>query len=113
MRRGILVSALLCLVLPAAASAQATGGAPAPSQAGGAQPGQAVKKPSKRPRKLTIGQFSVTPTKLQPGGAPARIAYRINGPGKSVRVRIDVVNAGGHTVRRLQLGWKRLRAQTH
>ena len=112
MRRGTLVIALLCLLLPASAAAQSTGGAPAPTPAGGAQPGQPVQKASKKPRRLTIGTFTVTPDRLQPGGAPAQIAYRINGAGESVRVRIDVVDAKGHTVRRLQLGWKPLR-RTH
>jgi murein DD-endopeptidase MepM/ murein hydrolase activator NlpD len=106
MRRGLLVSALLCLLLPASAFAQTTGGAPAPSATGGVQPGQAVKR---APRHLTIRSFTVNPAKLQPGGAPARIAFRINGPGKSVRVRVDLVDARGHTAKRLQLGWKQLR----
>ena len=111
MRRGIPVTALLCLVLPASASAQATGGAAAPSSTGGAQPGQAVKR-AKKPRPMTIGTFTVAPDRLQPGGPPVQITYRINGSGRSARVRVDLVNAGGHTVRRLQLGWQRLR-RTH
>ena len=111
MRRGILATALLCLALSSSATAQATGGAPAPTSAGGAQPGQPVKK-SKKPSRLIVKTFTVNPARLQPGGAPATIAYRIKGSGKSVRVRIDVVDAEGHTVRRLQLGWKALR-RTH
>jgi hypothetical protein len=109
MRRSVLVSALLCLALPAGASAQ-SGGAAAPSPSGGAQPDQLLKvKARKQPRKLTIGAFAVNPERLQPGGAPATITWRIDGAGRSVRVRVDVVDARGKVARRLQLGWKRLR----
>jgi len=114
MRRGIPFSALLCLValLPATASAQ-TGGAPAPSPSGGAEVGQ-VKSPLKRakPRRLTIGVFSVAPARLQPGGPPAQIRWRINGPGRSARARVDVVGSDGRLAHRLQLGWVALR-RTH
>jgi murein DD-endopeptidase MepM/ murein hydrolase activator NlpD len=111
MRRGFLVSALLCLVLPAGASAQ-SGGAAAPSESGGSQLGQVLKVKTRKPHKLTIGAFSVNPARLQPGGPPAKISWRIDGPGRSVRVRVDVVDEAGRLAKRLQLGWKRLR-RTH
>ena len=123
MRRGFLLPALVCLCLPAPAFAGgSTGGAsPDPTPQGGQEFGTpvAAAAPSRRakrrrrvtPRRLTVGEFTVTHT-IQPGGAPARFTYRINGSARAVRVRIDLVNAGRQVVKRIRLGYKRTN-QTH
>jgi murein DD-endopeptidase MepM/ murein hydrolase activator NlpD len=79
--------ALALSVLPAAASAQ-TGGVAAPE---GGPP--------------VPTRFSVAPRTIRPGQAPVRFTYRIDGPRRSVRVRIDLVPAGARrSAARLELG---------
>jgi murein DD-endopeptidase MepM/ murein hydrolase activator NlpD len=114
MRTRQLLPVVLLLMLPASASAQ-TGGVAAPDPAdraggGGAQFGQPVKKASKRPRPeppLTPSEFSAGPALLQPGGAPVTFTYRIDGPARRVRLRIDVLRASDMSLaKRIRLGWK-------
>jgi len=104
----VLPVALLC-ALPPGARAQAGGTAAPDTEAGGAEYGTPARKTpaAKSPRPLVATQFTVAPHVLQPGGAPARIAYRIDGPARKVRVRIEIVAAaGGAAVKRIRLGWK-------
>lgn len=73
-----------------------------------AHPGGAAYDPTApdRPRPH-VRQFAVTPRTLVRGAA-ARLTLRIDGPTRSVRVRVDVVPAGGHRARaRLDLGRER------
>jgi len=113
MRRGYVVPALVfaCLAGPVSVTAAQTGGASPPGPEGGQEYGAAVPKPAAakkraKPRRLTVGVFTVT-SSVQPGGAPAEIAYRIDGRAAKVRVRIDFLNAGNVVVKRLRLGYKR------
>ena len=110
MRRGRVVSALVfaCLAGPVSVAAAQTGGASPPVEAGGQEygaPAPEVKQRAK-PRRLTVGIFTVTQT-VQPGGAPAQLTYRVDGSARKVRVRIDFVGAGGRVAKRLRLGYKR------
>ena len=113
MRPRHLLPVVVLLMLPPAASAQ-TGGAAAPDPsdraAGGIEYGAPVRKASKRPRRelpLTASEFSAGPAMLQPGGRPVKFTYRIDGPARRVRVRIDVLPAAGSpVVKRIRLGWK-------
>ena len=113
MRPWQLLPAVVLLMLPASAAAQ-TGGTAAPDPSDRAQGGTEFGKPvrkanTRRPRErpLTAPEFSVGPALLQPGGAPVRFTYRIDGPARRVRVRIDVLRAADSTLaKRIRLGWK-------
>lgn len=100
------------LALPSAASAQGGGTAapePAEKVGGGTQYDRSVRKAAKRPlaKPLIASEFSVGPAALQPGGAPVRFGYRIDGGARRVRVRIDVVRSSDSAVvKRIRLGWK-------
>jgi murein DD-endopeptidase MepM/ murein hydrolase activator NlpD len=104
------VVALLALPAPATADIQ-TGGASAPSVSGGTEYGAPTPKPRRRPARavrLVASAFSVDPGTIEPGGEPVTIAYRIDGPSRRVRLRVDIVPAGGHRpALRRRLGWKR------
>jgi murein DD-endopeptidase MepM/ murein hydrolase activator NlpD len=99
-----------CLAGPVSMAPAQTGGASPPGPEGGQEFGAPVPKAKAkrkaRPQRLTVGLFTVTPT-VQPGGAPAQIAYRIDGSADKVRVRIDLVNGAGAVAKRLHLGYKR------
>lgn len=118
MRPRHLLPVVVLLTLPPTAAAQ-TGGTAAPDGSerarGGTEYGAPVRKASKRPRErpLTASEFSVGPALLQPGGAPVRFTYRIDGGGaRRVRVRIDVLRASdGALARRIRLGWKPTRVR--
>lgn len=107
----ILPVALVCAFPPGAAAQ--TGGAPAPDAAGGTQYGAPSTDAERRaapPRsraRLLASVFTVAPATLQPGGPPAEIAYRIDGPARKVRVRVEILRAGERAaVVRLRMGWK-------
>jgi len=92
--------ALLATALPAA-PAQATGGASAPGPHGGYLFGQPPE-----PR-LRVARFAVAPAALRPG-RPARVTFRLSGPGRRVRVWLELrrvgAGAGRARVRRVALG---------
>ena len=98
-RRLLLAPVLVSLAAPTAAGAQ-SGGAAVPAPTGGATYGDV-------PARLTATRFAVAPGTLQPG-APATFRYRIDGAQRTVRVRIDLLPAGGRRpAKRLRLGYKR------
>lgn len=98
--RLLLAPALVLLAAPSTAHAQ-SGGATVPALTGGTSYGQST------PR-LVATRFSVNPGTLQPGGPPATFRYRVDGPSRTVRVRIDLLPAGGRRpAKRLRLGFKR------
>jgi murein DD-endopeptidase MepM/ murein hydrolase activator NlpD len=95
----LLAPTLVLLAVPTSGLAQ-SGGAPVPAATGGAGYGQ------KAPKKLVPTRFTVNPGTLQPG-APATFSYRIDGPQRTVRVRIDLLPDGGrHPAKRIRLGYK-------
>jgi murein DD-endopeptidase MepM/ murein hydrolase activator NlpD len=94
-------AALVMLAWPATAHGQ-SGGASVPGLTGGA--GYEPDVPT-----LTASRFSVTPHTLR-SGAPASFRYRIDGPQRSARVRIELVAlATRHPAARvrIRMGWKR------
>jgi hypothetical protein len=112
MRLRLLAPVVALLALPAGAWAQVqaqSGPATAPSS-GGAEYGAPTPRPPRpatRPGALSVGDFSVTPSTITPGGAPVSVAYRIDGAARRVRVRVDLVPAGARTVAaRRHVGWK-------
>jgi murein DD-endopeptidase MepM/ murein hydrolase activator NlpD len=107
MRPWQLLPVVVLLGLPSGAAAQAGGAAAPEHDVGGAEYGTPVRKAPTRHRPLTASEFSATPATLQPGGAPVRFAYRIDGAARRVRVRIDVLRVdSGVLARRIRLGWK-------
>jgi murein DD-endopeptidase MepM/ murein hydrolase activator NlpD len=111
MRRLLLVLSALTLLPASGASAagHGTGGTAAPSSAGGATYGQPVLKVRRAARnssRPTPTEFSVSPTALA-AGAPATFAYRVDGPTRTVRVRIELQRAGAAAAVRLRLGYRR------
>jgi septal ring factor EnvC (AmiA/AmiB activator) len=112
-----LLPVVVLLMLPPAAGAQ-TGGAAAPEPddraAGGTEYGTPVRKATKsrrRERPLTASEFSVGPAMLQPGGR-LKLTYRIDGPARRVRVRVDLLRAADSSLaKRIRLGWKPTRAR--
>ena len=95
----LLAPMLVLLAVPSPGLAQ-SGGTPVPAATGGAGYGHKVGK-------LVATRFTVTPGTLQPG-SPATFRYRIDGPPRTVRVRIDLLPDGGrHPAKRLRLGYKR------
>jgi murein DD-endopeptidase MepM/ murein hydrolase activator NlpD len=111
MRPWLLAPVVALLVLPAGAFAEAeTGGTSAPSGSGGVEYGAPTPQPKRhKPRRsLVAAHFSVSPATIVPGANPARVTYRVNGRSRRVRVRIELVPAGGHAAAlRLRLGFKR------
>ncbi len=86
---------LCVLVAPSVALAEPShGGASAPDDSGGAGAGQPLSS-------LTSGKFSVTPS-VRAGGK-VRFAFRVDGPARVVRVRIELVRER-RVVLRLRLG---------
>lgn len=104
--------AVLFALAPASAIAQSTGGALDASEAGGAQYStQAAKQQQRAARRakqpLRATKFAVRPRRLQAGGPPAEFAYRVDGPARRVRVRIEIVPRGAAAAAaRIRLGWK-------
>lgn len=99
-----LVAGSCALAAPGAArGASGNGGVPA-----GADPGAAVYAPWRpAPPRPRVRQFAVTPRTLV-RGAPARLTLRIDGPTRYLRVRVEVVRAGGRrTSLRVNLGRER------
>jgi murein DD-endopeptidase MepM/ murein hydrolase activator NlpD len=90
MRRRLLPLAALLFLAPAPAPAQAqSGGAPAPEQSGGAAYGAQAPVP-----RLSAREFTVSPGKVAPGAA-LTVAWRIDGPVRAARVRVELLPAGG------------------
>jgi murein DD-endopeptidase MepM/ murein hydrolase activator NlpD len=112
MRRLLLVMSALTL-LPASAAHAAgpgTGGASAPSSAGGityGQPVHKVRRSSQRSSRPVATEFSVAPGTLA-AGAAATFAFLVDGPTRKVRVRIELTRPGAATPTvRLRLGYRR------
>jgi murein DD-endopeptidase MepM/ murein hydrolase activator NlpD len=100
MRRRLLAGAALALLAwPATGHAQ-SGGATVPAPTGGAGYGTSVPT-------LIASRFAAAPRTLAPGAAVS-FRYRIDGPQRSARVRIDVLPLGSrHPAARIRMGWKR------
>jgi murein DD-endopeptidase MepM/ murein hydrolase activator NlpD len=97
--RLLLAPTIVLLALPSPGLAQ-SGGAPVPAPTGGTSYGH-------KPGKLVATLFTVNPGTLQPG-IPATFSYRVDGPRRTVRVRIDLLPDGGrHPAKRIRLGYKR------
>jgi murein DD-endopeptidase MepM/ murein hydrolase activator NlpD len=113
MRRLLLpLCALVLFGLPASAPANGpgTGGSRAPSSSGGVKYGQPLRKlrcaraVSSRP---VASEFTVAPGTLETG-RPTTFAFRVEGPMRLVRVRIELTRAGaGAPAKRLRLGYLR------
>ena len=93
-----LACAVALLAAPATAPAAGpdTGGTAAPSYAGGTsfgQPVQKVRRWTPRSSRPIATEFSVAPATLD-AGVPATFTYRIVGPMRAVRVRIELSRAG-------------------
>jgi murein DD-endopeptidase MepM/ murein hydrolase activator NlpD len=107
---------LTLLAAPASAHAAGpvTGGTAAPSFAGGmpdGQPVQKVRRSSRKSSRPVVTEFSVTPATLGPA-APATFAFRIDGPMRTVRVRIEFTPVGAAApAKRLLLGYRRTGAR--
>src|SRR5215207_5213677 len=110
-RLPFLACALTLLAAPATASAAdpATGGTAAPS-AGGMTYGQPVHKVRPAPHAASrpvAREFTVAPATLEPG-APATFTFRVDGPMRAVRVRIELTRTGASApAKRLRLGYRR------
>jgi murein DD-endopeptidase MepM/ murein hydrolase activator NlpD len=109
-RLPFLVCALTLLVAPgvAPAAAPGTGGTAAPSSAGGltyGQPVQEVRPASRRSSSRPVAtRFAVAPAALD-AGAPATFTYRVDGPMRRVRVRIELTRVGAaERIARVRLG---------
>jgi murein DD-endopeptidase MepM/ murein hydrolase activator NlpD len=95
--RASLLAVVCVFGAPAAAAADpGNGGTSAPDDSGGVGAGQRLSE-------LTTGKFSVTPA-VQAGGR-VRFAYRVDGPARVVRVRIELVRER-RVALRLRLGRK-------
>jgi murein DD-endopeptidase MepM/ murein hydrolase activator NlpD len=95
----LLAPALVLLAVPSPGLAQ-SGGAPVAPATGGTSYGH-------KAGKLVATRFTVNPGTLQPG-TPATFSYRVDGPPRTVRVRIDLLPDGGrHPAKRIRLGYKR------
>jgi murein DD-endopeptidase MepM/ murein hydrolase activator NlpD len=108
-RLPFLVCALTLLAAPAPAAAAAaggpTGGAAAPSSA--SDSGSAHKARRALRRSPIAREFTVAPATLEAGRA-ATFTFRIDGPPRKVRVRIELARVGATApVRRLRLGDER------
>ena len=117
MRPWLLLPVVVLLTLPQVALAQ-TGGTAAPESddraGGGVEYGAPVRKAStrrRRERPLTASEFSVGPAMMQPGGR-LKLTYRIDGTGRRVRVRVDLLRAADSSLaKRIRLGWKPTRVR--
>lgn len=107
---------LLALLLPATAFAgtggTSPGGVTPRSQTGGTQVGSVVPKhkhASPRPRRRpVVASFSVSPASTFVYGQPARVAFRVKGGARTIRLGLVIKLAGGHAVvRRIDLGQRR------
>ena len=111
-RLPFLACALTLLAAPATASAAGydTGGTAAPSSTGGATYGQPVHKVRRVPQKSSrpiAKEFVVAPSTLE-AGRPVTFTFRVDGPMRTVRVRIELTRAGTSApAKRLRLGYKR------
>jgi murein DD-endopeptidase MepM/ murein hydrolase activator NlpD len=91
---------LALLALPATGHAQSGGASPPSAPTGGAGYGATVPA-------LTASRFAVAPRRLQLGG-DARFRFRIDGPSRSARVRVELLPVGSRLpAARIRLGWKR------
>jgi murein DD-endopeptidase MepM/ murein hydrolase activator NlpD len=108
----VLPVVVLFALVPSTAAAQSVhGGALDASEAGGAEYGASAGKGGKRSRTrrplLRATHFAVTPGTVVPGGRPAEFAYRVDGPARRVRVRIELLAPGARSATaRIRLGWK-------
>jgi murein DD-endopeptidase MepM/ murein hydrolase activator NlpD len=104
------VLTLLATPASAVAAGPVTGGTAAPSSAGGlphGQPVQKVRRASRKSSRPVATEFTVTPATLGPA-APATFTFRIDGPMRTVRVRIEFTRtATAAPVKRLRLGYRR------
>jgi murein DD-endopeptidase MepM/ murein hydrolase activator NlpD len=111
-RLPFLACALSLLAAPATAPASGpdTGGTAAPSSAGGAAYGQPVHKVRRFSPAISRPvpkEFSVAPSMLD-AGRPATFTFRVDGPMRTVRVRIELTRAGSPApAKRLRLGYQR------
>jgi murein DD-endopeptidase MepM/ murein hydrolase activator NlpD len=101
--------ALALFGLPASApgNGPGTGGSTAPSVSGGVKYGQPLRK-LRRARRLSsrpvASEFTVAPGTLETG-RPTTFAFRLEGPMRRVRVRIELTRArAGAPAKRLRLG---------
>ena len=111
-RLPFLVCALALAATPASAPAAGsdTGGAAAPSSSGGSaygQPARKVRRARRLPARPVARELTVTPQTLE-AGVPALFAFRVDGPRRAVRVRIELTRAGATApAKRLRLGYER------
>lgn len=127
---GALVVALAVAVCAPAASPAATGGTTPPAagtgtstgggDAGGTTPGQATPRGERSPRERererpasrpVLTTFEATATRFYDLGRPARVVFRVDGGGKTVRFKLQVRRAG-KTIRTIDLGDRATR-RTH
>ncbi len=102
--------ALLGVPASAAADGPGTGGSTAPSFSGGVTYGQPLRK-LRRARPVSsrpvASEFTVAPGTLETG-RPTTFSFRVDGPMRLVRVRIELTRAGaGAPAKRLRLGYVR------
>jgi murein DD-endopeptidase MepM/ murein hydrolase activator NlpD len=72
-------------------------------------PGLAQERATSSSARPVARVFAVSPATLQPG-APTTFMWRVDGPARRVRVRIDIVRPGERRpAKRLRLGYKRTR----
>jgi murein DD-endopeptidase MepM/ murein hydrolase activator NlpD len=111
-RLPFLACALTLLAAPASAPAAdpGTGGTSAPSSSGGATYGQPLgqlRRARRAPARPVASEFSVAPATLE-AGSPATFAFRVDGRGRTMRVRIELTRAGASApAKRLRLGYRR------
>jgi len=99
MRRRLLAApALVLLVLPASAPGQTSGGTATPPFSGGVEYGQATPASTpRRPARLVIRAFRVSPTRIRSGAGTARFTFRVDGGAPTVHVRISLTRRGVRT----------------
>jgi murein DD-endopeptidase MepM/ murein hydrolase activator NlpD len=101
--------ALALLGLPASAPADGpgTGGSKAPSFSGGVTYGQPLREVRRMSSRPVASEFTVAPGTLETG-RPTTFAFRVEGPMRLVRVRIELTRAGASVpAKRLRLGYLR------
>ena len=105
-RRLVLLAAWLMLAaFPSSALAQ-SGGASAPSSEGGAVFGQPIKHPARDAPGLRASIFTVSAGSVELG-QPLRFTWRVDGPVRRVRARVELLpTAGGRPVS-IALGTRR------
>jgi len=102
---------LLAAPAPAPAADPGTGGSAAPSFSGGVMYGQPLRKLRRAHRASSLrrvaSEFTVAPGTLE-AGVPATFAFRVDGPMRTVRIRIELTRAGAAApAKRLRLGYVR------